>query len=478
MKHFLFFCSLLLLAIDLKARPILQGSTEETDSLLAQVSREISSVNPVRALELATEALSLSRVIGYSKGKAMSCFYIGQVLSYLGDYQKSIEYLSLSEQERYSRNNAVMQSEISRIKGQVYYMLNLDNASFNEFLKAHEYAISIKDKQERDRFTSLAYENLGMAYNLIRKIPDSSLYWLKKNEKLLAATDESSTFRNKINLYSHYGEHHTGQQQYDTAAYYFNKAKSLMLQYDYPYTSWLYQRWGDLHVKKGNSDSAMFLYRKGLDNLKTTNIKNELPGLYKRMADIYSEQGEEDSARWYREKQLQVASELGNARNAAAEKAFAMLLSEERKMSQARLRNIISLVAILSVIALSVFIVILSQSIIKRKKKESEVSELKQKLNNAFEEVVELARGNETSFLPRFREVYPEFTRNLLSQHPGLTNAELRLIAMIFLNFPSKEMADCMFITHRSVQTSKSRLRKKLGISSEADLYHYVKSLS
>ncbi len=172
MKHFLLCFSLLLLAIGLKARPIPPDTTEEPDSILALVSVEMSNANPARALELATEALSLSRDRGYSKGKAMSCFYIGQVLSYFGDYQKSIEYLQLSEKEKYSRGNAMIQSEISRIKAQVYYMLNLGKASFREFLKAHDYAVRIKDKADRDRSTSLAYENLAIAYNLIKEIPD------------------------------------------------------------------------------------------------------------------------------------------------------------------------------------------------------------------------------------------------------------------------------------------------------------------
>ena len=39
------------------------------------------------------------------------------------------------------------------------------------------------------------------------------------------------------------------------------------------------------------------------------------------------------------------------------------------------------------------------QSVRKRKKKESEVSELKQKLNDAFEEVVELVRKNDSALI-------------------------------------------------------------------------------
>jgi DNA-binding NarL/FixJ family response regulator len=108
--------------------------------------------------------------------------------------------------------------------------------------------------------------------------------------------------------------------------------------------------------------------------------------------------------------------------------------------------------------------------------KEDEVSELKLKLNDAFYEVIELARNNDTTFLPRFREVYPEFTENFLRHHPDIINSELQLCAMIFLNFSSKEIAHYTFVTHRSIQTRKSRLRKKLNISRDTDLYQYIKS--
>ena len=91
-------------------------------------------------------------------------------INYLGEYEKSIEYLSLSEQEKYSKNDFIMLSEISRLKGQVYYLLGLSKTSFLEFRKAHEYAIRVKDKKERERFTSLAYENLSIAYNIIKGI--------------------------------------------------------------------------------------------------------------------------------------------------------------------------------------------------------------------------------------------------------------------------------------------------------------------
>lgn len=49
---------------------------------------------------------------------------------------------------------------------------------------------------------------------------------------------------------------------------------------------------------------------------------------------------------------------------------------------------------------------------------------------------------------------------------------------MIWLGFSSKEIAQYTFVEHRSVQNKKNRLRKKLNISSDVDLYLFFKNLS
>ncbi|HAR38995.1 MAG TPA: hypothetical protein DCS09_10720 [Porphyromonadaceae bacterium] len=97
-------------------------------------------------------------------------------------------------------------------------------------------------------------------------------------------------------------------------------------------------------------------------------------------------------------------------------------------------------------------------------------------IDHYFEEIRELAIHNDPLFLKRFTEVYSDFTRRILQKHPGLLTSELSLCAMIFLNFSSKEIAEYTFIQHRSVQTNKSRLRKKLQLKPSTDLYMYIRS--
>lgn len=261
----------------------------------------------------------------------------------------------------------------------------------------------------------MAYENFAIAYKVLKENPDSSFYWLKKNERLLAKTDESRTFSRKITLYTLYGNHYRDKQEYDTAISYYNKALSLITEYHFPYSSWLDANWGDLYMQRGDADSALIYYQKGLENLKITNLKNELVELYYRIADIYSHAGAEDSAKFYWEKYLQVDNEIKESKNKATEKAFQILLENEQDYTWKKYQQAFLIAG--GILILLVLIMIISYELLTKRKNK-------------------------------------------------------------MLNSKENEISEYMFITHRSVQTSKSRLRKKLGIHGETDLYQYIKSFS
>lgn len=95
-----------------------------------------------------------------------------------------------------------------------------------------------------------------------------------------------------------------------------------------------------------------------------------------------------------------------------------------------------------------------------------------------FEELRKMVIKNDPIFIKRFKEAYPIFTTNILKKHPGLIKSEFTLCAMILLNFSAKEIAEYTFIQHRSVQTNRSRLRKKMNLSSEVNLDQYIRLFS
>src|SRR5690606_7271023 len=112
------------------------------------------------------------------------------------------------------------------------------------------------------------------------------------------------------------------------------------------------------------------------------------------------------------------------------------------------------------------------------KEKQEETSVLKKQLNSAFEEIIELAKSNSPNFLTRFREVYPEFFEALLEIEPDLSNSELQLAAYLKLDFSTKVISDYNFVSVRTVQNRRYRLRKKLNLDAKINLNVWLQNLT
>lgn len=82
-------------------------------------------------------------------------------------------------------------------------------------------------------------------------------------------------------------------------------------------------------------------------------------------------------------------------------------------------------------------------------------------------------------FSIHFDHVHSNFLSDIKERHPSLTPNELRLCAYLKMNLSSKEIAHLMSITIRAVEVSRYRLRKKLSIPSDANLFDYlIKTIS
>lgn len=76
-----------------------------------------------------------------------------------------------------------------------------------------------------------------------------------------------------------------------------------------------------------------------------------------------------------------------------------------------------------------------------------------------------------------FEQVHQRFFDLLQTHHPGLTEAETRLCALLKLGLPSSEMAAILGISPDSLRIARYRLRKKLGLTKGDDLRGYITSL-
>lgn len=470
-----------MLAFSASAQHDYAQKTQEIDSLLSLSYQGVVSVDAEASLDYALQALSASEQIGFSEGKSKACFYVGQALFNLGSYENALHYLSLSEKEDYSEQSPLLLSEISRVRGRILGSMELHAEAISEFKNGLVHIQHVEGKQNQQYLTSLAYDNLTNMYKISGQT-DSVLVYILKNAALLRTMDESLMFRSWVNLYTNWGENYASHEKYDSAIFYFNESLRMAEKYDYPYTSMVYRCWGDAEFKRQNNDASMMYYRKALHGLKNTKLKNELATVYKKIEQVYSEQSIADSANWYREKAVLLENEILTDKNAALELAFHQILEREIKEKEVKRKWLVTILILCFswlLIAVSVvYVLLLRKKSSLLEAKNLETLSLKDKLNDAFDEVLMLARKNDPAFLTRFQEVYPDFSRNLLTKHPDIVSTEFSFCAMIFLNLSSKEIAQYTFIEHRSVQTKKTRLRKKLGVSPGVDLYHYLQSLA
>jgi DNA-binding CsgD family transcriptional regulator len=77
-------------------------------------------------------------------------------------------------------------------------------------------------------------------------------------------------------------------------------------------------------------------------------------------------------------------------------------------------------------------------------------------------------------FATHFDSVHLDFLRSIKKQYPGLTPNELKLCAYLHMNLSSKDVAQHMKISVRGVEISRYRLRKKLQISKETNLFEFL----
>lgn len=77
-------------------------------------------------------------------------------------------------------------------------------------------------------------------------------------------------------------------------------------------------------------------------------------------------------------------------------------------------------------------------------------------------------------FAIHFDHVHANFLSNLKDKYPNLSPSDLKLCAYLKLNLSSKEIAQLLNITPRAVEVSRYRLRKKLGLKPEVNLFDFL----
>lgn len=201
---------------------------------------------------------------------------------------------------------------------------------------------------------------------------------------------------------------------------------------------------------------------------------SEAIGDYKNQA-AYLEQ--------YSVKRDSIYKKLQNSAYVFLENMFKDINKKQEKLSR---ENNILFVSCLALLSISIFLCI---QYLRRKKSRinkrliianqtHQLETLTQKLKTvASDELTELAHTNSPDFLYKFTEAHSDFIEKLFKIEPNLHQSQLTFCAYLKLDFTTKEIASFTFVSPKAVQNRKNRLRKKLLIPSEVDIYQWINTL-
>ncbi|MCT2409423.1 hypothetical protein NZD88_17875 [Chryseobacterium antibioticum] len=422
----------------------------------------------------------------YSKGIIMGYLRLSYYYSNSRNYKKELECLKLAELE-YEKGNykhdLKFESEIKRELGFSYLNIGLYQKAIDKFKENVKLSENIDDYSSKIKVKSIAYFDIGRTYKR-KNQPDSCKWYIKKGINLLKDEKKLDRIVKMHFVYNNLilAEYDISEKKLDSSERYVKSfdasSKEILGNNNFQ----LYKVKGMINEYKKEYDSAIFNFQQAISLTKKTGNVERLQGLYSDISRIYQQSGDNSSSQKYLQKYISIKDSLANAKQPAIENTVQELVVQKEKEIKSKNKFLIYIMIWIGVFTSIIFILI----IIKRERKKNKILNVKvqetqmlnQKLNIAFDQVIQLAKNNDPEFLTRFQEVYPNFFPKLLQIEPQLQNSELKFCALLFLNFSSKDIAAYTFVQPQSIQIRKNRLRKRLNISSGEDLYIWMKNIN
>lgn len=433
----------------------------------------------------------------------------------MGDYKGFMQlqnnYLKIADEKKCVEGRALVYLNLFRIN----YAQDNPEKAFYYINKADSLLKNSNDNVHK----AMLYDQLS-AYNNYLKMYDNSIYY---NDKAIEKLNnvKNTEIKNYIlaSIYSNRGYIFNDKTKYNSANIYYYK--SMQLKEDIELECVMARR----YIARGKMDSAnihidrmksifnkpkepmyakeKFLffftlgryyesiknYRKAEDaydksqyfEIQIRSVYGYFPQFHKFLETFYSKIGKKEKADYfmnmYKFESIKTDSNLKRSINPAINK-FVVDFREKDEKDKKYLILFITIIVI-GIIILVFFIKRRIKSLQTNKKLlKLETDTLKNLVHDKrYEEVIALAKKNDSYFLAKFKEVYPNFIIRVLELNPDLESSELVFCAFLKLNFTSKEIATYTFVQLASVQQRKRRLRKRLGISSDKDLYIYFNNL-
>ncbi|MDN3693738.1 hypothetical protein QWZ06_16265 [Chryseobacterium tructae] len=412
--------------------------------------------------------------IGYEDGKALCYINLARVNMSLENYQKSNILFNNAEEILKNSDNPLH-------KAIFYNNYGRFNSELRRIDKAFEYNNEAFNNIEKSRNSELKKTVL---YNIY--LQQADYYTQKKKSK------EALEYFHKARMLDNTGiadgaicDYIYNYKNKDSAYKYITRAydKMSMSKKDDAIALNIHTVMGEYYVAYGEYDKAEKEFMKALEiDKKTRRIFAQYTKyIYNDLRSLYAATGDKEKAYFYLNAYTEAKNKANTALLATINQDMEFFISEAKTGTEQH-RNKVQWVVFLSFAGLSLLAIYAWRIINTLRKRKadltSEAENLKIQINdNRQEEIIELVKRNDPEFLSYFKELYPGYLDQLLAINPSLENSELIFCAMLKLHFSSKEIASYTLVQHRTIQQKKYRIRKKMNIPTETDIYVFFDNI-
>lgn len=447
---------------------------------------------------------------------------IGKKETAYSKYQKAIKLLKNSDQ--FLKLGAAYEN--------IAY-LNVDLGYEKRAIKNIKQAVRAYEKLENKIHLAQAYAELGVSYKQI-ELYDSALYYYQKSDSIALENEYPELIArntmNKGNIYDLKGDTSKALQMYQ-------KSLEISQNHNLLYGQYLNcSNIGDWYRKTGECHKALSYMKKALEISDEHNfpdrdvLLNNLANTYARinnMKKAYQFMRKYASYKdsLYKKQKHKELMDLQTKYETKKKEAEILQLDKEKKQEKLN-KTYITAGALLLILVLTGITVWLYQkrkiAIQKAQITEKENENIKAKLEiqnkdlisnslhlanlqdiaqdlstrlrklkpyiqkqgqEELQEILDMLKSYNNQeklwedFDYRFKELNPQFLNRLLSYSPDLTDAEVRLCSMLYLNMSTKDIA---LVTNRSIRTVENlryRVRNKLNLKKEENLTSWLYKL-
>lgn len=431
-----------------------------------------------RIIEVTDEVYAAARSQGCRRAAYRAVYTLSKAHYYAGNLKEALEAIDLIQQTPQVTQVPGYKVRMHQIKGKLLATVDLNDLA----LKAYKDGLAEADNIAFPDYLHLSKSRLYALIAGLYKQPhqaDTLIYYIRLSQQYQDALPDDFVYIDNPELDLVKARHFIRNNQLGAAQRSIENLKSVVKETSYSYRPDIYACIGDYFKADNQLDSAHIYYSKAEVQALNLGVVHNLSRIYLKKKELFATTGQQDSLTFYHKLYLRQVNDESKLKLQAGEQLFDIVTQEvdqNRAPVKKKLFNLLWGALFLLVIAAWCSIRYQQKKL--KKLHEDKAEKLQNKIIDPHsKDIIQLAYSKDLAFMAHFQAYYSEFWQRLLTIHPNLTSAEQHLCALTYLEIPTRDIAKIDGVEIRTIQTRRSRLRKKIELNSDTDLEIYLKAI-